>query len=86
VREISITEEESADGSVRREDLLFGLRNAVDENRLKVPDSIGNEWILQLDSAIGWGATDADVLGRACCLAHLTTGMREVGERSEYIV
>jgi hypothetical protein len=83
----SITEEETAaDGSIKREDLLFELRAAVDENRLKVPDSIGDEWILQLDSAVRWGATDHDVLGRSVALAFWTTGLNEVGERREYIV
>ena len=79
VRPLEVTEESSERRDAhKREDLLFRLNLGVDQGTLRVaPDQ---EWLLALDSAVHWGATDADVLGRAACLAFWTTAMIEVGE------
>ena len=83
VRALPVTEEKT-DYGCRREDLLFSLRNAVDQGYLKVaPDS---DWLYALDSSIKWHATDSDVLGRSCCLAWKLACLPPVGERVAAIV
>jgi hypothetical protein len=76
VRALPVTEKFS-EHAYKREDLVFSLRNAVDQGYLKVAP--GEEWLLALDTAIKWAATDTDVLGRAACLAWKVACLPPVG-------